>query len=96
MSHSPIAPTAIKIDQVTKDRVKRLADARDRTPHWLMKEAINQYLEREEQREALKQDTLNAWVEYQETGLHATGDEVQAWLMTWGEENETPAPVCHK
>ncbi len=96
MSHTSIAPTAIKIDQATKDRVKRLAEARDRTPHWLMKEAISQYLEREEQRETLKQDTLNAWVEYQETGLHATSDEVQSWLTTWGEENETPAPVCHK
>lgn len=96
MSSSSIAPTAIKIDQNTKDRMKRLAEARDRTPHWLMKEAISQYLEREEQREALKQDTLNAWAEFQKTGLHATSSEVQSWLATWGEENETTAPTCHK
>jgi predicted transcriptional regulator len=49
----------------------------------------------EEQREALRQDTLKAWEEYQATGLHATAEEVDAWLASWGTENELPAPVCH-
>ncbi len=39
-------PVAIKIDAVTKDRLKRLAEARQRTPHWLMREAITQYIDR--------------------------------------------------
>ena len=52
--------------------------------------------EREEKREAFRQGAINAWNEYQETGLHVTGDEVIAWLDTWGEENEKAAPVCHK
>jgi predicted transcriptional regulator len=47
-------PVAIKIDQVTRDRVKRLAEARHRTSHWLMREAISQYVEREEKREAFR------------------------------------------
>ena len=46
--------------------------------------------------EAFRQDAINAWNEYQETGLHVTGDEVIAWLDTWGEENEKAAPICHK
>lgn len=96
MNTPTISPVTIKIDPETKERVKRLADARHRTPHWLMREAIQQYVEREEKREALQQDAINAWREYQETGLHATGDEVIAWLDTWGEENEKPAPICHK
>jgi len=87
---------AVKIDQQTRDRMKRLADARQRTPHWLMKEALNQYLDREEQREALRQDTLNAWKEYQSTGMYAGADEVTAWLDTWGDDAELPAPPCHK
>ncbi|MFA5241485.1 MAG: CopG family ribbon-helix-helix protein [Sulfuricella sp.] len=96
MSTATISPVTIKIDPETKERVKRLADARHRTPHWLMREAIQQYVEREEKREAFQQDAINAWQEYQETGLHVTGDEVIAWLDTWGEENEKPAPLCHK
>ena len=89
-------PVAIKIDQDTRDRVKRLAEARHRTPHWLMREAISQYVEREEKRESFRQDATNAWNEYQETGLHATGDEVIAWLDSWGEEHEKTAPACHR
>jgi len=89
-------PVAIKIDPEIKERVKRLADARHRTPHWLMREAINQYVEREEKREAFRQDTLNAWEEYRTTGLHATAEEVDAWLASWGTGHELPVPICHK
>lgn len=96
MTTATSRPVAIKIDQETRDRVKRLADAHHRTPHWVMKEAINQYLEREEKRESFRQDAINAWHEYRETGLHATGNEVTAWLDTWGDENEQTAPICHK
>jgi predicted transcriptional regulator len=96
MSSSTNRAVAVKIDQETRDRVKRLADARQRTPHWVMKEAISQYLDREEKREAFRQDTLNAWKEYQTTGMHAGADEVAAWLDTWGDDAELPAPPCQK
>jgi hypothetical protein len=43
-----------------------------------------------------RQDAINAWQKYQDTGLHVTGDEVITWLDTWGEENEQSAPACHK
>ena len=96
MTAASIRPVAIKIDEDTRERVKRLAEARRRSSHWMMLEAIRQYVEREEKREAFRQDGINAWKEYQETGLHVTGDEVITWLDTWGEENEQAAPVCHK
>jgi len=88
--------TSIKLDDELKGRVQHLADARRRTSHWIMREAIAQYVEREEKREAFRQDTLKAWEEYQATGLHTTADEVGQWLSSWGTENELPAPVCHK
>lgn len=96
MNATSIRPVAIKIDEDTRNRVKRLAEARQRSSHWMMLEAIRQYVEREEKREAFRQDGIRAWNEYQATGLHVTGDEVIAWLDTWGEENEQTAPVCHK
>ena len=96
MTATSIRPVAIKIDEDTRERVKRLAEARRRSSHWMMLEAIRQYVEREEKREAFRQDGINAWKEYQETGLHVTGDEVIAWLDTWGEENEQAVPICHK
>ena len=88
-------PIAIKIDQNTKDRVKRLAGARQRTPQWVMREAITQYIDREEKRDGFRQDALKAWIDYQETGLHVTGEEAILWLESWGDDNEKPVPVCH-
>lgn len=89
-------PTSIKLDDDLKGRVQHLADARRRSAHWLMREAIEQYVEREEKREAFRQDTLKAWEDYQATGQHATADEVEKWLASWGTDNEVPAPKCHK
>ena len=87
---------AIKIDQETKERYKNLARIKNRSTHWMMREAINQYLEREEKRESFHHDALNSWNEYQETGLHATGDEVIKWLNTWGTDDEMDVPECHQ
>ena len=47
MTAAVVRPVAIKIDEDIKARVKRLAEARHRTAHWLMREAITQYVERD-------------------------------------------------
>ena len=88
--------TSIKLDEDLKGRVQHLAELRQRSSHWIMREAIAQYVEREEKRETLRQDTLRAWEDFHETGLHATVAEVDNWLASWGTENELPAPECHK
>ena len=88
-------PVAIKIDPDIKERVKRLADARQRSPHWLMREAISQYVEREEKREAFRQDGINAWNEYQVTGLHVTVEEADAWLAKLEAGQDIEPPECH-
>lgn len=87
---------SVKLDPELESRIQHLAELRQRSPHWIMREAIQQYVDREEKREAFRRDALNAWEAYQETGLHVTGDEAIAWLETWGEEKEKPAPACHK
>ena len=40
-------------------------------------------------------DALDAWQAYQDDGLHLSLEEVNAWLDTWGTENEGPPPPCH-
>lgn len=90
------AVKSIKLDDDLKNRVESLAGAKRRSAHWVMREAIAEYVEREEQRETLRQDTLKAWEEYQDTGLHVPAAEVDAWLESWGTENEKPAPVCRR
>lgn len=89
-------PTSIKLDDDLKGRIQHLADVRRRSAHWLMREAIEQYVAREEKRETFKQETLDAWEEYQATGLHATASDVEKWLASWGTDNELPPSKCHK
>jgi predicted transcriptional regulator len=88
--------TSIKLDDDLKGRVQHLAALRQRSPHWVMREAIKQYVEREEARESFKQEAFDSWAAYQETGRHLTGQEVRAWLDTWGTEAETNPPECHE
>jgi predicted transcriptional regulator len=80
MTPATIRPVAIKIDGDTEARVKRFADARQRTSHWLMRGAITQYVEREEKRETFRRNTLKAWDDYRTTGLHVSADEADAWV----------------
>ena len=95
MSATP-KPVSVKLDPETKAKLEHLAQARDRSPHWMMREAITQYVEREERKEAFRRDTLDAWQEYQETGLHVSLDKADQWLAGWGTETEGGVPRCHK
>jgi predicted transcriptional regulator len=88
--------TSLKIDDTLKGRVQHLASHRRRSPHWIMLEAIQQYVEREEARESFKQEALASWASYQETGRHLTGQEVRTWLSAWGAADESVVPECHK
>mgnify|MGYP001552945951 CR=1 FL=1 len=89
------AVTSLKLDTEIKARVQRLAAARRRTPHWVLREAVEQYVEREEARERLRQDALTAWNHYQETGLHATAGEADAWLAKLEAGKRSAPPKCH-
>ena len=89
------ATTSLKLDPTTKERVQRLATARRRTPHWILREAVEQYVEREEKRERLRQDALAAWNHYQETGLHVTASEADAWLAKLEAGKRAAPPKCH-
>ena len=86
---------SVKIDDVLKSRVQHLAATRQRSPHWIMREAIARYVEQEEARETVKQAAITAWDDYRLTGLHATFEEADAWLAEL--EGGLPAepPQCH-
>lgn len=88
--------TSLKIDDALKARVQRLAALRRRSAHWIMREAIVHYVEREEARESFRQEAMASWTAYQETGRHLTGQEARTWLTTWGTEAETALPECHE
>jgi predicted transcriptional regulator len=88
--------TSVKLDDELKKRIQHLADVRHRSAHWIMREAIRDYVEREEARESFKQEALASWTAYQETGQHLTGQEARDWLNTLGTDKETEVPECHE
>ena len=61
-------PVAVKLPLDVRNRLKAVAENQDRSMHWLMREAVNQFLEREEQKAALRAAADESWSHYQETG----------------------------
>ena len=95
MNTAALSPVTVKIEPAIKLRVQRLAQARNRTAHWVMHEAIVQFVEREEKREAVRQDAIAAWDEYQLTGLHVTMGEADAWLAKLENGQDVEPPAAH-
>jgi len=87
--------TTLKLDVGVKQRLKRLAEAHERSPHWLMKRAIEEYVDREEKREQLRKDILEASAHYYETGLHLAAEEADAWLEKLENGEDVDPPECH-
>lgn len=70
-------PQAVKLDDDTKKRLKELGELKDRSPHWMMKTAIDEYLVREERYEHEKQEDFQRWDRYVLTGEAYTHEQVQ-------------------
>ncbi len=89
-------PMAVKLDPEIRARLLRLAEAKRRSPHWLMKEAISKYVEKEEEAEKLRLETLDRWETFKTNGEYVSNEAVLTWLDTWGHEGETKRPECEE
>ena len=90
------APVSLKLAPAERERLAALASARKRTPHYLMREAVSEYLDREEMRQSFRDEAARAWQDYRETGLHVTQDEVDTWLESLGTRKPKRRPKWHK
>ena len=72
-----------------------MASLKKRTPHYLMKEAILDYVKREEARQNFIQAALTSYEQYKETGQHITLDEFSTWVDSVQQNPDAPAPACH-
>ena len=88
------SPLSVKLDEQEKERLKSLGLARKRSSHWLAKQAIAEYLDREEAVERFKQESETAWEHYQQNGRCVPHDKIMAWLATWSDDGESEAPSC--
>lgn len=88
-------PLPVKLELDIRDRLKTLANTRQRSTHWMMREAIAQYIEREEKQDSFRQDGLRAWEAYPATGLHVSQDEADSWLAHFEAGQDIAPPACH-
>ena len=71
---------AIKLDDETNNRLKILAQQRDRSAHWLMRDALQQYLTKEERYEREKAEDLAEYEDYLITGKAVDNETATSWL----------------
>ena len=77
----------IRLDEETQARLKKLGRNRDRSPHYLMKEAVETYLAREEAIEAEKALTRARWQKFELTGEALSHDDVKDWVKSLSTPN---------
>ncbi|MEQ1790410.1 MAG: CopG family transcriptional regulator [Rickettsiales bacterium] len=87
-----IINTGVKLDESLHIRLRALSDIKERTPHWLMKTAIAEYVEREESRERERQEDMERWQRYKSTGHFIANKDVNTWLQSLGTDGEIPCP----
>ncbi len=82
----------IKLDDEIRNRLKVLAEKRQRSPHWLMRTAIERYLEQEERYEREKSEDMERWEQYQLTGKTIDNEAVKKWLSDLADNKIAPCP----
>jgi predicted transcriptional regulator len=75
------ATVGIRIDADTQNRLRELGKRRDRSPHYLMKQAVEQFLTRAERDEAELQLMQERWRNFELTGHTLAHEEVVAWAQ---------------
>ena len=86
------ANMAVKLEIELRDRLRALGEKRQRTPHWLMREAIRLYVEKQEEVERGNTEAREALAHYDATGEHVADEDMVLWLESWGKKNELPLP----
>ena len=82
----------IKLDDKISARLKTLAEKRDRTAHWLMRIAIERYLDQEEKYEREKAEDIAEYEDYLQTGRGISQKEMGAWLDRLVQDKNAPWP----
>ena len=86
---------AVSLDTVLQKKVQQIMALQRSSFDSVVRQALREYVEREEKKMQFQQEAITAWQDFQQDGLHLTGDEVMAWLNSWGTKQETEIPKCH-
>jgi len=83
--------TSVRMSDQLMDKLESIAEKLDRSKSWVIKDAVNQYVEQIDRKEKMLAETRQALSEI-ESGKVVDGDEVMDWIESWGSDNEKSVP----
>lgn len=83
--------TSVRMPDELMERLEHTADRLRRSKGWIIKDAVREYVEREERKAKMLEETREALADV-EAGRVVEGRAVMEWLESWGapEEKEPP------
>lgn len=83
--------TSVRMPDDLLQRLDATATRLRRSKGWIINDAVREYLEREDLRFRRNEETREALAEL-DAGQVVDGDEVLAWIDSWGSEKELEPP----
>lgn len=91
--HKTRSPTVtLKLDETYRQRLKNLAEAKHRSSHYLMKEAIERYLVQEEAEQAVLRSVDSEIANFEASGLHIDLTDVKDWAKNLKQNRSAQLP----
>ncbi len=88
---SKATPKTFRLKPEIVERLDLLADRTKRSKTFLVEEALEEYLAREAWQ---VEEIAEAVAEADAGGPFIEHDKVEAWLKSWGTDDEAPPPAC--
>lgn len=86
-----MAMTSVRMSDELMARLEAAAEKMRRSKAWLINDALDEYLAKEERKAKLLEETQLALADV-EAGRVVDGEDVMDWLESWGTEDEKEPP----
>jgi predicted transcriptional regulator len=86
-----MAVTSVRLSPEVEEKLAAVAERARRTKSWVINEAVKGYLDRLGLDERRWRETLDALASVR-AGRAVDGDDVMAWLASWGRKTEKKPP----
>lgn len=73
---------AVRLDDDIQARLKSIAHIDDRTPHYVMKKAIESYVAQREGEIESERLSIERWDDYKRTQVAVPGDKLRDWVRS--------------
>jgi predicted transcriptional regulator len=83
--------TSVRLLPEVEDGLEAMSGRLQRSKSWLINQALREYISRESLAEERWKETLGA-LESLKAGKVVEGEDVHAWLRSWGGPDELAAP----